>query len=279
MGTRSILLMFWAVAGLLAAISVALGWSIHQIDSWPRASAVVVSSRLVPSEAGSFQAEVVVVLGSQERHLSAGQSQTAQDLQNRLDACKPGAQLVVSENPANSADVRLPPEPGDWIIPLALMLGAALFAATPAAVMALARSKQAFAWTGRLFILLGAACLASAPVLAFERVQVLRNWPETEAKVLNVWDTALVQGNRRLSGEFAFRAGNQDVRTVISSRGFSQQHLEIGSTQMIRYNPQQPRQATFEASWSAGYFWEALVAAAVGLSTSLLGLAVARWLS
>lgn len=276
MGTKSIVLMFWAVAGLFVALAVGLGWSVYQVGTWPRASAVVLSSQVAPDGSGAFEARLVVTVNNQERQLSAGEGPVAQDLQARLDHWKAGSQMIVAENPASAADVRIPPEAADWILPVALALGGVLMAAMPIAVMAFSQRKDAFVLTGRFFILLGAACLAAGPVVAFERVQVLRNWPETQAKVMNVWETAGRRGNRGVSAEFAYRVSDTDFRSVVSSRGPSGEHFEIGSNRTLRYNPGNPREATFEAAWGLGYFWEALVLSVVGLSTAVMGLLVAR---
>jgi hypothetical protein len=264
--------MFWAVAGLFAALAAGFGWSLHQVGSWPQASAVVVSSQVVPA-GGAFEAQLVVTVNNQERHLIGGTSQAAENLQARLDSWKAGSQIVVAENPSDPADLRLPPEAADWILPLALVLGAVAMAGMPVAVMAFSRRADWTVWTGRIFILLGAAGLAGSPVLAYERVQVLRGWPEVQARVLNVWE---IPGNRGVAAEFEYRVSDADFRSVVSSRGPSNEHFEIGSTRTLRYNPGNPRQATFEAAWEFGYFWEAAVLGLVGLSTAMLGLLVAR---
>ncbi len=261
---------------MLLAVAGWLGWSQHQVAGWARVSGQVLSSQVLPDAHGKYVGEVTVRTAEGERRVrTSWSSQLSSDMQATLDQAPAGAHLAFPQNPDDARDLRWPPKPQDAILPWGVGLGALLFVFIPVGVVALSERKDAIQIAGGIFMLLGLGMMGGGLVLAYQRVEVLRQWPEVEGTVISSWE---VPRGRRIWGvdaEIAYVVDGVEVRSVLGSRGRSQL-LPAGRKHLLRYQPGHPKVATFEASWSAGYFWECLVLGLVGLSTCGLGLGVRR---
>ena len=273
-----VILAFWAVALLFLAVAGWLGWSQHQVAGWARVSGQVVSSQVLPDGQGKYVGEVTVRTAEGERQVRTGySSDLATSVQATLDETPAGSNLAFPQNPANARDLRWPPRPEDAILPWAVAGGGLLFAFIPVGVVALSQRKDAIKIAGGIFVLLGVGMIVGGLWLGYQRVGVLRNWPQVEGKVISSWEVPRGKNTWGVDAEFAYSVGGTEIRTVLSSRGRSAL-LPAGTVQILRYCPGHPKVATFEAAWSLGYFWECLVLGLVGTSTCGLGLAVRRLL-
>lgn len=271
-----VVLIFWAVALMLLAVAGWLGWSQHQVAGWGRVSGQVVSSRVVPDAHGKYLGEVTVRTPEGERQVRTGwASQLASSMQATLDQTPVGTNLAFPQNPTDAKDLRWPPKPEDALLPWALVVGALLFVFIPVGVVALSQRKDSIRIAGGIFVVLGLGAIAAGLMVAYQRVEVLRHWPEVEGTVISSWE---VPRGRRIWGvdaEVTYTVDGTEVRSVLGSRGRSQL-LAAGSKHRLRYQPGHPKVATFEAGWNFGYFWDVLVLSLVGVSTCGLGLAVRR---
>lgn len=269
---------FWAVALILLAGAGCLGWSQHRVAGWARVSGQVVRSRVVADAHGKWLGELTVRTSEGERQVRSNwASPLAKNMQATLDQAPAGTNLAFPQNPADARDLRWPPKPEDAIMPWALVGGALLFVFIPVGVVALSQRKDAIKIAGGIFVLLGWTMIGGGLVVAYQRMDVLRHWPEVEGTVVSSWE---VPRGRRIWGvdaEIAYLVDGVAVRSVLGSRGRSQL-LQAGSKHLLRYEPGHPKVATFEASWSFGYFWECLVLGLVGVSTCGLGLGMRRLL-
>lgn len=273
-----VVLAFWAVALVFLAVAGWLGWSQHQLAGWARVNGRVVRSQVVPDGQGKYVGEVTVETADGERQVrTSWSSQLAANMQSTLDETPPGRQLALPQNPADAKDLRWPPKPEDAILPWAVAGGGLLFALIPVGVVALSERKDAIKIAGGLFVALGLGMVAGGLWLTYQRVDVLRNWPEVQGRVLSSWEVPRGRTIWGVDAEFAYTVEGTEIHTVLGSRGRGSL-LTVGSTHMLRYQPGHPKVATFEASWSPGYFWECLVLGLVGASTCGLGLAVRRFL-
>ncbi|MBS2037052.1 DUF3592 domain-containing protein [bacterium] len=273
-----VMLVFWAVALVFLAVAGWLGWSQHQLNTWARVSGRVVRSQVLPDGQGKYVGEVTVLTADGERKLRTSWSgQLASRVQSTLDETPAGTTLALPQNPADAQDLRWPPQPEDALLPWVVAGGGILFALIPVGVVALSERKDAIKIAGGIFVALGLGMLAGGAWLTYQRLDVLRNWPEIQGQVLSSWEAPRGRNIRGVDAEFAYTVDGSEVRSVLSSRGRASL-LEPGSTHLLRYQPGHPKLATFEASWSLGYFWECMVLGLVGASTCGLGLAVRRWL-
>ena len=272
------MLVFWAVALLLWVLAGWLGWSQHQLNGWARVSAQVVSSQVVPDGQGKYVGEVTVSTADGERKVrTSSSSQLAANVQATLDETPAGTTLALPQNPSEAKDLRWPPQPADAIVPWAVAGGGLLFILIPVGVVALSERRDAMKIAGGIFATLGLGLMGAGLWLTYQRVDVLRNWTEVQGQVLSSWEVPRGRTIWATDAEFVYTVEGREIHSVLGSRGRGSL-LPVGSTHMLRYQPGHPRVATFEASWSLGYFWECLVLGVVGLSTCGLGLAMRRFL-
>ena len=280
-----ILLVFWGVAALFLALALGLAWYQHQVETWPRVNVQVEDRQVVRDNYGKYVGEVTVTTPAGQ-HLKVRTSWASSQfatMQSKMDAIPTTTSLP--ENPEDPKDLRLPPEDIDAILPWCIAAGGLLFAVIPVGVMALADRKDCIRITGTLFILIGALFMVLGGGLAYQRVDVLRNWQQVEGTVISSWPSQ--RGGRGQVGkdaEFRYQVNGVEVRSVLGTRNgtrdraWLESQLQPETTRMLRYNPANPKLATFEASWSFGYFWECVLMLGLGAVTAGLGLAVRKLL-
>lgn len=280
-----ILLVFWGVAALFLVLAAGLAWTQHQIDSWPRVTVQIQDRQVVPDRHGKYVGEVTVTTakGEQLKLRTSWASSQSASMQSTLDSLPQTAALP--ENPQDPKDLRLPAQDTDALMPWFIAVGGLLFAVIPVGVIALSERKDGIRIAATLFVLIGLLMLGLGAGLAYQRAQVLRTWPEVEGTVVSSWRIA--RGSRGRLGkdaEFRYQVNGAEVHSVVGTRGGSNDRawldslLQPGTTQKLRYNPANPKLATFEASWSFGYFWECVLMLGIGAVTAGMGLAIRKLL-
>ena len=125
----------------------------------------------------------------------------------------------------------------------------------------------------------------------WRQVQVVRNWPETDAQVLR---SDVVSGDQsghdnlyRAKLQVLYTVGGQPVTSELTS--FESTNYEatlqrtkqfpVGSHHAVRYDPASPSQARLGAGWNRTFFALPLMVAAMAAFFTLIGavfLAVAK---
>lgn len=287
-----VLLIFFAIAALIEIGALGLGWYQARVADWPRVAAQVLSSEVTDTGQGRYSGLVKVRLSDgQEAQLTTprGSSDPA-SIQLDLEAFPAGMALGIPQNPDDPKDLRLPPDPSEAWLPWILAASGSLFALIPIGVVALSRRQDAIAIGGRVFIVCGAVMLAIGVYGAWTKIHILRSWPEVEATVVESRAGFRPGKSRVLRGVdliVDYTAEGQAVRGMLAARGGSdparveEQVRELyapGRRIKVRYQPGHPRNATFEAAWSMGFFWEALLLGGLGLVMAGLGAVMARFL-
>ena len=164
-----------------------------------------------------------------------------------------------------------------------------LFAAIPIGVVALSKRQDAFKIAGRLFSAIGLIMIGISGLLGYEKVDILRNWPQVDATIVSAKIGERPSRRQSLSGldlVVRYNVNQQAIETAVYSRGGTSDsawlqrqlsdRMAPGKTIAVRYQPSNIRVATFEADWSLGYFWECALTLIIGLTTACLGMAVTK---
>ncbi|MFN8608574.1 MAG: hypothetical protein U0931_13635 [Vulcanimicrobiota bacterium] len=158
-----VVLIFWTVALMLLALAGWLGWSQQQVAGWARVGGQVVSSRVLPDGQGKYRGELTVRTADGEQTVRTGwSSQLSAGMQATLDETPTGTTLAFPQNPADTKDLRWPPQPQDAFLPWALAASAGLFAFIPVGVVALSQRRDAIKIAGSIFVVLGQSGLSHA---------------------------------------------------------------------------------------------------------------------
>lgn len=280
-----VVLVFWGIALLFFALALGLGWNQHQVQCWPRVQVQVVDKQVVPNSSGQYLGEVTVTTpaGQKLKLRTSWSSSQSASIQSRLDTLPKTAALP--ENPQDPNDLRLPPDDTDALLPWFIAAGGLLFAIIPVGVIALSQRKDGIRIAAGLFVLIGVLLMALGGGLTYQRVEVLRNWPQVEGTVVSSWPVPRGgRGQMAKDAEFRYLVNGAEVNSVLGIRtgtrdlNWLETQLQPGTTRPLRYNPANPKLATFEASWSFGYFWECVLMLGLGAMTSGLGLAIRKLL-
>jgi hypothetical protein len=157
--------------------------------------------------------------------------------------------------------------------------------------MEIARAAGAgLRWGGAILLLLGIGALAGAYFFGRKQLEILNTWPEVSAVVLNSEvtthrdpdDSSTTYGARV---EFAFTVKGRGYQ-AITDRGFSTSlhsamertvaRFAPGTQHTIRYNPQDPTDARFNAAYTLEFFGVPVFLAVFGAIFLLAGVAVIR---
>ena len=140
------------------------------------------------------------------------------------------------------------------------------------------------------FIFCGLFLLFSLPFF-WRQLQVLRNWPETDAQVLRSEVVSLPSSSHenvyRVKLQVHYTVAGQPITSELTS--FESTNFEatqkrteefpVGSHHLVRYNPANPAQARIGAGWNRTYFALPLVVLAMAVFFALVGavlLAIAK---
>lgn len=287
-----ILALFLGIGAVLALVGTWLQWRQYVVDGWPQTQVEVLASEASENEYGRFVPVVSVRLpDARVVVLQTGlEAQTFAEAAETLAAFEVGARVLVPANPDEQSDLRLPVEgPNRWL-GLMLVGGGLLFVLVPLGIIAIANRRDAFAWAGRILAACGVVLAVVAGGMVRHKLHVLETWPEASATILDSRISPRPgQMNHRAWGIDArvrFVVGNAPVETLVGSRGGTtdarrlqarlEQDFAPGTTLRLRYDADRPAVATFEASRSLSYFWEAGAMALGGLAMLGLGLAISR---
>ena len=288
-----VLLIFFGIAALTVLGAMALGWQNHRVASWPRVPVQVISSEVARNKYDTYEGQVKVRLadGAEKLLVTSWASSNPAAIQAELVGLQVGASVGVPQDPENTNDMRLPPDPSQAWVPWVLAAGGLLFALIPIGVIALSERKDAVRIGGLVFVACGLLFAGVGGWLAWSKIDVLRNWPEAEATVMEARVGYRPGKRRALQGidlVMTYQAGGQEIRSVVGSRAGTSDTAWVenqiattyapGTKHRIRFRETFPTDATFEAEWSIGYFWEAVLAAGLGLMTAGLGAAIAKFL-
>jgi len=142
------------------------------------------------------------------------------------------------------------------------------------------------------FIFAGIFLIFSLPFF-WHQVQVLRNWPETEAQVLRSEVVALPSGHDnyyRAQLHVLYTVAGNPVTAALTSFESSNheatlqraEQFPVGSRHRLRYDPANPTQARLGAGWNRNFFALPLVILSVAAFFVLVGsvlLAIAKAIS
>ena len=289
---RDPVVLLFSLIGLAFLLGAGLyGHYLWTISShWPRVDAIIQESKL-SSARGNYRGEVVVsyrAAGQEyQTTITSGISSGSADLvRKELAEYPPQEHCMLPLNPDNPQDVRLKPGTGEAILVGGLALGGLLFILIPVGVVALSRRQDAIRLTGFTFMAIGALFGLLGLALGWTRVQVLRNWPSTDATVVSSsmggglkrhW--LLVEFSYEVAGKpYQVRTGSSWSTTSAASVEDSVRFYAPGSHHPVHYRADAPDVIDFESAWSLATFWPAAVALLVGASTTLLGFLVTRHL-
>ncbi len=271
--------------------AVALDQYFRELQSWPKISGMVVSVGAVPNSSGNFVGQVEV-RSDQGEVLVITTDWSSPDpgrIQGELGSFEEGEMVGIPQNPRDPQDLRLPPDPKQLWVPLALALGGILFVLIPIGVVALSERKNAPVAVGASFGVLGALLAILGALGIAHKVVQLQSWPTTEASILESRVGRRAGGGRTSWGidlKVRYQVEGREIITVLGSRGGSSARERVqqrvtttyapGQTIQIRYRPESPRTATFESGWNLGFFWEVLLALGLGLAMMLMGGLIAK---
>ncbi|MCA9792510.1 MAG: DUF3592 domain-containing protein [Candidatus Eremiobacteraeota bacterium] len=284
-----VVLIFWGIGALLLALGGFFGWSMQRVASWPKLTVEVISSQAVPN-GNDFLGEVRVKTsqGAEKVLTTSWSSSDVTLIESALAATPVGAQVDLPQNPSDPEDLRLPPGGSDWIIPLALAGAGLLFGVIPIGVMALSDRSDAAALAGLGFMVIGLGLVGVGGIMVFKKVDVLTNWPVAEATVVSNRIVPATRTTLRLQVQCAYTAEGQRVESTLSTRASSRNRsqleqlaagsLAVGSHLQVRYRKGSPRVGTFEAAWTFGFFWEAVLVTCGGFLLVGLGALMKRYL-
>ncbi len=286
-----VILIFWLIGAAFLLSGLVVGWQTHQVSNWPTVSAKVINSQVIKDSDGKYvgQVEFEVADAPHVTLTTSWGSSSMTLMQSEIDWMKTGSTILLPNNPRKSSDFRFPPRASDALIPGVLALAGLLFAAIPIGVVALSQRQDAFKIAGQIFSAIGFITIGVSGLLTFEKVDVLRNWPQTEATVVTAKVGERPSRRQSLAGldlVIRYTVDQQTIEAAIYSRGGTSdrawlerqlsERMAPGKTITIRYQPSNPRLATFEADWSFSYFWECALTLIIGLMTACLGLAVTK---
>ena len=288
-----------AVFFLVALAFMAGGaWMIQtnfKVASWPPMPVTVAESRVVQLREGEYTGMVEVVFGADKRkQMQVGFSSASLSLiESALAPYPKGQEIHLAVNPEDPDDLRFRPEGflNAWLLPTALIGGGALFILIPLGALAFSRRSDCIQGVGWTFAGVGLLFLALGTGLGYHKMQVLRTWPEVEGTVAESRVESRLNSKGRYHGlklVFTYTVEGRSYRTATGSTGttssVADQEAKVrgdyapGTRHRIRYLPRDPGVISFEASWSLGFLWECVLAAALGFVTLAMGVSIARFL-
>jgi hypothetical protein len=139
------------------------------------------------------------------------------------------------------------------------------------------------------FIFCGLFVVFSLPFF-WRQIQVLRNWPETDAQVLRSEVVAKPSGQEnvyRAKLQVLYTVGGQPVTSELTSYESTNyeatlrrtEQFPVGSHHAVRYDPASPGQARVGAGWNRTYFALPLIVLGMAVLFGFIGtvlLAVAK---
>jgi hypothetical protein len=275
-GSRVVSLIVLIVGlGLLGGAAAAYYYIVQRPLAWPKADAVVVSSRVVnPKGPSDHQPEIVFRLAPDAREVRtiAPWSSGSYDMVRAyVDPFPAGTALPVAVNPADPSDVRheLGPTFTNVIVPGVIGLMGVIFAGV--GVIALlwrprseaAAGRATLRWVSALFIVIG-LIIGGIGAWLFTGETPL-SWPTIEAEALGgaVREESSSSPSRSsqrtydIQVTFRYMVNGQAITSQTtsgsgsSSRSAAESRLEAyspGSRHVIRYRPDDPNVIRFEVT-------------------------------
>jgi len=148
-------------------------------------------------------------------------------------------------------------------------------------------NRRTNGWAGTLQ-LIGVACLIVCALFAvfsvpffWEQIRVLQTWPVRQAEVIRSEVITTPTGHDQLYSahiQLAYVVDGQPVTTeLISFQSHNYQEtalraaeFPVGSRHVIRYDPNQPKQARIDASWNRRFFAVPLITLGCAIFFGLL---------
>lgn len=284
---------FFVIAALVVAGALTLGHYQARVARWPRLNVTVVSSEVVAEAGGRYLGRVVFreQSGTEGSVVTSWGSSDPATMESSLRPFEAGARIALPQNPADPGDLRLPPDPMDAWLPWFLAAGGLLFALVPVGVVALSNRKDALRVGGLVFAMTGALVVSIGVYLGAKKVRILTAWSISEGTVIES-QVGFRPGRRgpryAVDTLMQYQVAGQEMNAMVGSASGQADRSEVeqelktrfapGSQHEIRYNPEFPKEATYEAEWTPAYFWEALLFFGLGLVMTGLGWAMARFL-
>ncbi|MFA5507082.1 MAG: DUF3592 domain-containing protein [Vulcanimicrobiota bacterium] len=298
-----VVLIFWVLGLLVIAGAVWLLLGLQARKAWPVVAAEVISSEVINAPHGNSltgQVEALAEDGTVYTITLGWNSSSRGLLEKALAVAPAGERILLSVNPDDQADVRLPVAALDYFMPSMLVVGGLLFIFIPVGVVALSGRKDSLRMAGWSFVMCGVIFLGLAGLTAWQTASILTSWPTVQARIVSseavarqTHSTSSRPGGRVhyvIEMVVRYQVEGREMESSLQADEHSSSDrsdltpllegpLGPGQEVTIRHHPDSPRVATLDRPWSLRTFSLSLLAALAGLGTGLMGFLVVKRLS